>query len=179
VTETETIDATIHQVERLYQSVTGRDAPPAGAQAYAPIPPEKSPEEHVDQQLERLSETLKQAMGQAAPSPRWVPQIGIMQSADELKICVDLPGVAREAVNVSIRHGMLEIAGDRTLQPAKDGERFEVLHAELPRGAFRRLLPLPFPVAPDQIRAQMRDGVLEIRAQKLKLSDVTKTIHVT
>jgi HSP20 family protein len=30
-------------------------------------------------------------------------------------------------------------------------------------GTFYRRLPLPFEVQPDQIRATMRDGVLEVR----------------
>jgi hypothetical protein len=52
--ESQNIDSAIDQVERLFRSVTGHDAPPVGEQPYATIPPEKNPEVHIQEQVDRL-----------------------------------------------------------------------------------------------------------------------------
>ena len=73
--ETESIDTAIEQVERLYESVTGRDAPTLEEKPYATIPPERVPEEHVQEQVDRLIQTLAHFSGKPEVEPEWKPQI--------------------------------------------------------------------------------------------------------
>src|SRR5438093_373061 len=91
--QTETIDGTIGQIESLYRTLTGREAPPASEQPYATMPPERSPEEHVEEQLDRLAECLADFSGRSSPLARWTPPIAVWQGANELLICIDLPGL--------------------------------------------------------------------------------------
>src|SRR5262249_4649512 len=61
---TEPVDELIGQVERFYQSLTGQTAPPPRDAPYAPIPPEKDPERHLAEQVDRLLASL----GQLSPA---------------------------------------------------------------------------------------------------------------
>jgi HSP20 family protein len=165
--ETESIDTAIEQVERLYRSVTGRDAPPASEQPYATIPPERVPEEHVQEQVDRLVETLAAfSSGARAAETEWRPPIALWESKEEILIVVDLPGSSRENVHVAVERGLIQIHGNRPLQQSHNGEGRNLKYVEHPYGKFRRVIPLPHAARTDQLQASMRDGVLEVRIPK-------------
>ena len=177
--QTETIDGTIGQIESLYRTLTGREAPPVGEQPYATMPPERSPEEHVEEQLDRLAECLADFSGRSSPLARWTPPIAVWQGANELLICIDLPGVPREAVKVRASHGLLEVSGERTARPADGSGQASLLYSEQARGTFRRVVPLPPEAVVDELQAHLREGVLEIRMPRVAAPGGTKTIHVS
>jgi HSP20 family protein len=169
--ETESIDTAIEQVERLYRSVTGQQAPPVGEQPYSTIPPEKVPEEHVQEQVDRLVETLGSFSAGGRSEAEWRPPITLWEGKDELVIAVDLPGTARDRVQVTVDRGLLQIHGDRPLPQAKDGEERNLKYVEHPYGKFRRAIPLPHAARVDQLQANLRDGVLEIRIPRREASE--------
>ncbi|MEW5850035.1 MAG: Hsp20/alpha crystallin family protein [Myxococcota bacterium] len=158
------LDETIAQVERLYRNVTGQD-PPSAATPYAPIPPEKNPQQHVEEQMERLSALLGQPVGSSSATPTLTPPITVAESAQETLVCVDLPGVARDQVAVNVSQGMLLITAQRpTAVPV--GDNVQVRHSERPVGSFRRVVPLPPGTAAEQLSAELSDGVLVIHVPR-------------
>jgi len=152
------IDDTIEQVERLYQAVTGRDAP-AVEPAYAPIPAEKDPSQHVEEQLTRLIDLLGEVKLGPGDGPGWAPPVSVWESDAEVLVCVDLPGLRRENVEVVAHGNTLTVSGSRP--PGRDGYRLRSSEGGL--GAFRRTFFLPGGIPGPEPSAQMRDGVLEIR----------------
>lgn len=175
--EPESIENAIGQVERLYRSVTGREAPPIQEQPYAVIPPEKVPEEHVQEQVDRLVETLIEFSGQSALAG-WKPPISIWEGQGEVVITVDIPGVTRDGVHVSITRGMLDISGTRPARGSQDGAPVELRYNEHIYGRFRRLIPIPQGLATDRLQAQMRSGVLEIRVPRTGGTQDVKSVPV-
>lgn len=155
-----TVDETIEQVERLYQSVTGRTAPPAGEAPYAAIPPEKDPQSHMEEQVERLIEALSRFSGRNEARSTWTPQMSAWQGQGELLLQFDLPAVSRESLKVRISNGCMEISGRRT-PPERNG-RWQPQHVEHSLGYFRRVFPFPVDFPVDQIQAQFKDGVLSV-----------------
>jgi HSP20 family protein len=175
--ETESIDTTIEQVERLYRSVTGQHAPPVGEQPYATIPPEKVPEEHVQEQVDRLVDTLAAFSTGSRVGTEWKPPITLWEGKEELVIDVDLPGMTRERVQVTVDRGLLQVHGERPLRDAKDGDGRTLKYVEHPYGRFRRVIPLPHAARVEQLQANLRDGVLEIRIPKRESSE-TRTVPI-
>lgn len=177
--EIQTIDTAIEQVERLYESVTGREAPSLeDSKPYATIPPEKVPEEHVQEQVERLIETLAQFSGKQTVEPEWKPPIVLWDGREEVRIAADLPGVEKDAVRVNVSRGMLEITGTRAIRPVESETQLKLRYAEHPYGRFRRTMPLPHGAKIEQLKAEMRDGVLELRIPKeIEIVEV-KTVTV-
>ena len=175
--ETESIDHAIDQVERLYRSLTGREAPPIREQPYATIPPEKVPEEHVQEQVDRLVESLTEFSDGKGALDGWRPSISMWEGRGEIWISVDLPGVSRDQVRVSVIRSMLEIQGTRPPRTATDGS-VDLRYTEQMYGKFRRMIPLPQGLALDQLQAQMRSGVLEIRVPRSTGTQDVTSVHV-
>lgn len=177
--DTQTIDTAIEQVERLYESVTGREAPTSEEKPYATIPPEKVPEEHVQEQVERLIETLAQFSGNQVVEPEWKPPIALWDGRNEVRIAVDLPGVEKNAVRVAVSRGMLDITGIRSIRPVESETQLKLRYAEHPYGKFRRIMPLPHGAKIELLKAELRDGVLELRIPKeIEVVEI-KTVAVT
>ena len=161
------VEDTIVRVEGLYRSLTGHEPPPIEESAYAPIPPESDPRLHVERQIDRLLGALAQ-FGTAPEmhKPTWVPEISVWEGDDGWLLCVDLPGVTRDQVHVHLESNVLVISGERT-GPVEE-KHLEPRWLERRAGAFRREIPLPQFIAPDVLRASMKEGVLEIRLPRLE-----------
>lgn len=153
------LSATIREVENIYRAVTGRDAPPP--ESLRPIPPEADALDYVSAQLDRLMSQL--APGRApstAPMATWSPPVCAWEADGNIVITVDVPGVPREAVEVTANAGSIVVAGQRATPWPQESQ----LHAcDAATGRFRRMVVLPARARPEQMSAQMKDGVLEIR----------------
>ena len=154
------IDDTIDRVGKLYHAVTGRELPHNDA-PYAAIPAEKDPVQYIEEQVDRLLLALSGApvAQQNRPVP-WMPRVALFESASEVAVCIDLPGVARENVNVNLGNGVLVVSGQRSTA-LPNGHVLRL--TESPLGSFRRMVPLPMGLRVDDASALMKDGVLEVR----------------
>ena len=116
------IDETIGRMEQLYQTLTGRAAPRNEA-PYAPIPAEQDPAEHVEKQLNELLTLLGGLGGGARPLPltSWTPAMSVWESHTEIRICLDLPGVPRDHVQVVAQGKLLTISGNRSAPKTDEG----------------------------------------------------------
>lgn len=171
----EEVEPTIERVERLYRTVTGKPVPP-GESVYAPIPPEKDPQKYVEQQLEKLLAALETRGGaMAVPPARWVPAVSVFERADHVLVCVDLPGVKREQVQVELLPGMIAVSGQRSPPADEDGRGPGPSRMETPVGRFARFIP--FASAPGaQVVAQLQNGVLEVRVPRARSAAETRRI---
>jgi HSP20 family protein len=177
--QTASIDTAIDQVERLYRTVTGRSAPPAGDQPYATIPPEKVPEEHVQEQVDRLVETLTEFAAPGIAGTEWKPSIALWEGKNEIILVVDLPGVRRDSVHVAVNRGVIQIQGERSLPQDKNGDERTLRYAEQPFGKFRRTIPIPLATRFEELQAQLRDGILEIRVPREAEADNAREVPVS
>ncbi|MFO7276181.1 MAG: Hsp20/alpha crystallin family protein [Pseudomonadota bacterium] len=92
----------------------------------------------------------------------WTPRIDVRQKGDNLVICADLPGVRKEDINIECDADSIAISGERREEREEGGEQQGYRMTERSYGSFYRRIPLPDGVNPDEIKASMRDGVLEI-----------------
>jgi HSP20 family protein len=151
------IDQTIQLVEGIYQQLTGRPPPPPNGN-HAPMPPEVEIVSHVERQVERLVAELG---GQVRDvTARWTPPLLVWEDEGALVITCDVPGMARDTIEVSVGAGVLTITGERSA-PWRRTAR--VMSAEHPLGRFRRVVQLPLHAQTEQLAATLRDGVLEVR----------------
>src|SRR5262249_24432821 len=153
------IDQSIAGMEQFYRAVTGREAS-SPETAYAPIPAEKDPVEHVERQLNQLLELLG---GADTAQPAWLPPMSVWASEKEILVRMDLPGVPRDQVRVSVQSNVLTISGTR---PAPEDARFRPWLQECLTGRFRRTLLVPGGLRSAEPAAEMKSGVLEIRIAK-------------
>jgi len=91
----------------------------------------------------------------------WCPAADVNDQESEYLIAVDLPGVSRSAVEIDLHDDKLVIRGTRTLKGASStGQR--------PEGRFLRTFTVPTNVNQQEIGAEYKNGVLEIRLPKRK-----------
>jgi HSP20 family protein len=93
-----------------------------------------------------------------------MPHLDVSESRDAFIVRIDLPGVAREDVSVSVAAGNLEIKGELPAPFSDDNGR--LLRAERPNGPFHRIVPLPRQADTDSVSASMSEGVLTISVQR-------------
>lgn len=86
------------------------------------------------------------------------PPLDVIAGDDEVVLELALPGVDRDDVVVEQVPGGLAVSGVRRDAQA---ERRSVHHAELPRGAFHRAIPVPFELH-EAPRVELDRGVLRI-----------------
>jgi HSP20 family molecular chaperone IbpA len=91
----------------------------------------------------------------------FTPKADIFEQDGTLVIRVDLPGLQRGDVELTVDEGDLVISGERKVDPMVEDEAY--YQDETPHGRFYRRIPLPDEAQLEQIRAEHKDGVLEIR----------------
>ena len=88
------------------------------------------------------------------------PPVNIWLGDDTVVVTAEMPGVAQEDIDLTVRENTLTIAGKR--DPATDDEDAAWHRRERPLGAFSRSVRLPLRVDPDKVEARARNGILEI-----------------
>jgi HSP20 family protein len=87
------------------------------------------------------------------------PAMDVVFGDGEMVIQVDLPGIAREEIDISAADRRLLVSGDKR-RPRGDGERCLLLEREY--GCFSRAVELPPGAQVERAEAVLRDGVLRI-----------------
>lgn len=94
----------------------------------------------------------------------WTPLLDMHEDKDNIVVKVELPGMRKDDIDISLHNGSLSISGE--LKKEKDYENVEVCRAERFEGRFQRTVTLPSPVAADKVKAKYQDGVLTITLPK-------------
>jgi HSP20 family protein len=98
-----------------------------------------------------------------AMSPRtFEPAIDVVANVDEIVFFCDVPGIKKEALEITVENHTLTIKGARRFE-SKEGE--QVMRGRA-YGTFRRAFRLPDHVDQDRLCADLCDGVLTIRLPK-------------
>lgn len=109
---------------------------------------------------EFVSEPLQQ-LGE-----RWnsfSPNVNVIRGDEEILVCVELPGMAEEDIELSLTRDSLTIRGERK-QPVdvkpRDGT---TAYFESSFGSFERLIPLEDEIEEESVDASFSRGILSIR----------------
>ena len=93
----------------------------------------------------------------------WLPPVDISESEADYRIDVEIPSIAAEDVDVSLKDSVLTVSGERTSVEHENGKRHR---AERQFGRFTRSFRLPEDVDADSIQASAKDGVLYLTVAK-------------
>lgn len=116
-----------------------------------------------DEMNRLFSRTLGDSRG-AGAAQTWSPPLDVFETATEIVVEVDLPGLRPDQIDIEMDDNVLTISGDRAFQDKGDGGRFHRL--ERTYGHFQRSLGLPAGVKQEQISAEFEHGVLVVRVPK-------------
>ena len=94
----------------------------------------------------------------------FAPAVDVSETDEEYRVSVELPGLSREDVELTIDRGRLTITGEK-----KGGEREEkenYVRVERSYGSFSRSIALPRTVNQDAVEATFKEGILTVRLPK-------------
>lgn len=132
--------------------------------------------EGLQREVERLFHDLVYHRHPASHfgEPAWSPPADLVVSPTSARVLLELAGVPRERVRVSLRGRTLEVAGRREPPQEPGGAHYH--RAEIYFGDFRRTIELPWDADEKSIVARFRDGLLEIELQRVPRPDPTEVV---
>ena len=105
----------------------------------------------------------------------WSPALDLYQNNNNVVAAIELPGMRKEDIEISLHDGTLAISGERKSEPS-NGEKAE--RTERYVGKFRRSITLPTRVNANKVSATYRDGILTVTLPKAEEAK-PKQIQVT
>jgi HSP20 family protein len=96
----------------------------------------------------------------------WSPALDLYQSNDNTVAVVELPGMRKDEIEISLHDGTLTISGERKRESNGNGEKAE--RTERYIGTFRRSIALPSRVDASKVSATYRDGILTVTLPKVE-----------
>jgi HSP20 family protein len=102
--------------------------------------------------------------GEQPAAGSWSPAVDIFETDQEIVLRAEVPGVAKEQVHVEVDDGVLELRGERKFEKEAKEESYH--RVERAYGAFQRYFSLPDSVDSEKVRAELKDGILEVRLGK-------------
>jgi len=96
----------------------------------------------------------------------WSPALDLYQNNDNVVAVVELPGMHKEEIEISLHDGTLTISGERKSESPKSANGEKAERSERYVGKFRRSVTLPTRVDATKVNASYRDGILTITLPK-------------
>ncbi|OGU23579.1 MAG: heat-shock protein [Hydrogenophilales bacterium RIFOXYD1_FULL_62_11] len=101
---------------------------------------------------------------EAFSTTEWSPKVDISETDQAFTIKAELPEVRKEDIKVNIENGMLSISGERKQEKEEKDKKFH--RVERFYGSFMRSFTLPDNVDASQIKAEYKDGMLNLSLPK-------------
>jgi HSP20 family protein len=117
--------------------------------------------------LEREVDRLLHSVGRTFEGLRFgrpYPPVNIYELDDEFLLTAELPGTRADDFELSIANGTLTLRGRRNADDAIPDDRYR--RSERPRTEWERLIALPDRILEDDLRAELKNGVLKLHLPK-------------
>jgi HSP20 family protein len=112
-----------------------------------------------------FTEPFGEQFGTAMSEPiGWVPAMDIVETAKELTVTAELPGIDQKDIDVSVEDGVLTIRGEKNDEREQEDKR--VYLYERSYGSFQRAFTLPTNVDATKVAAEFAKGVLKVHLPK-------------
>jgi HSP20 family protein len=116
----------------------------------------------TDRMRRMLDETFGDWPSALQQAGAWTPSVDIEETDDAYAVEAELPGVKRDDVDIELSGNELSISGE-----VKETERKGVLRKQTRHvGRFEYRVRLPEQLDPEQVEADLKDGVLMVRVPK-------------
>lgn len=102
----------------------------------------------------------------------------VQETNDGYKVMMNIPGVKKEDIHLSLDDGYLTVSASQTSQDDSEDDDGYVFHERF-QGTYQRSFYVGNDVAEDMIHAAYQDGVLSVTYPKTEKTTTTKKlIHI-
>ena len=92
------------------------------------------------------------------------PNIDIYEEENDVVVKAELPGMKKEDIEISLTEDSITVAGEKKAEHRVEKKNF--YRFESSYGSFSRTMSLPSDIQTDKVKAEFKNGVLEIRMPK-------------
>ncbi len=92
------------------------------------------------------------------------PAIDIIDRADEVLVKAEMPGVAKDNIDISMQENTLTIKGEIKEETGAKEENYS--YSERNYTSYMRSINIPFKITAEKITATLKDGILSIHLPK-------------
>ena len=129
---------------------------------------------------DEMDRLLNEFYGKVMPTTEtyegdWYPAMDITETDNEVIATLELPGLKREDIKVSVNNDILTVSGEKKQEKTEENENIH--RVERTYGYFKRSVALPVEVDTNKVKAVYKDGVLKVTMPKLE-EKKTKEIPV-
>jgi HSP20 family protein len=106
----------------------------------------------------------------------WWPAVEWKKTNGTFLVKAEVPGLKKEDVKVEVAEGCLILEGERKYESKKEEEGF--FQTERSYGKFYRSIPLPEGAKPEEIKAELANGVLEVKVPVIETKPKMRQIPI-
>jgi HSP20 family protein len=124
---------------------------------------------NMSPQVAKMMEQLNKGYFGFMPNEVFIPNVNLYETEADYRVCVDLAGVDKEKIDITVVDQRLTIRGQRPVPQCitePEQHRLRVHLMEIDHGAFAREVELPHDVVKERITARYLDGLLWIELPK-------------
>lgn len=118
----------------------------------------------IQREMNRLFDSFFRNDDAPAGLSMWTPAVDIIERDSEYEVRMELPGVCKDDVKITIENNVLTIRGEKKQQSAEEEKDFRRI--ERSYGSFQRSFTLPTTVRAEKIEAAVAEGVLSVKLPK-------------
>ena len=122
-------------------------------------------QQSMEKMLDNIFDEMRPTMFSAEQT--WKPPVDIYETADEIVVLVEIAGMKKKDIKVTIEDDLLKISG---LRPDYSPSAKMKLHQmEIDYGSFQRIVKIALPIDTENISAKYKEGFLQITLPKKKI----------
>jgi len=128
---------------------------------------------NAQKEMSKLFSTLWNGDNELGALSAWYPSVDIAEGKDEFTVKVELPGLSKNDVKISLQEDVLTISGEKKKESETKDRNYHRVERNF--GNFIRSFRLPSMVKNEKIDANYKDGVLTItlpKADEAKTKDI-------
>ena len=124
--------------------------------------------EGIQQRMENMLDNIFDEMGPTRfyAEQVWKPLVDIYETDENIVVLVEIAGMSKENINVTIENDLLKISGIRP--DYSPSTKMKLHEMEIDYGRFERIVKISIPIDTKNIRAQYKEGFLQIILPKVK-----------
>ena len=118
----------------------------------------------LQKEMNRLFDDFSPNFHHQETSLTFTPAAELQETEDALNLKLEVPGLSAKDLDVQVTAEAVAIKGERR-QESKT-ENNGMTRSEFRYGAFQRVIPLPTRIQNDQVKAEYKDGILNLHLPK-------------
>lgn len=96
----------------------------------------------------------------------FIPSVDVSEDRNAIHVSCNLPGVKEDDIDLSVENNVLQLRAQTAREEKEEDKDRNYFMRERFEGSFQRNIPLSSDIREDQVRAELKDGVLTVELPK-------------